>query len=574
MSGAWNLHQLLTSPPAALEESEFVAFSSVSSLLGSAGQSNYASANACLDALCQHRRALGLSGTSVQWGPWRESGMATQVGVLAQIARRGVFGIDTTAAMRCLATVVASTCAGGPVCVGVLAQLPVAVVKSGEVVNDASSESNVRHAALPQPSEKSASTLYSLEDVCEQVMSIASQFIVSGEQSLCKDTPLMEAGVDSLGSTELRRLLADEFFGGAETALPATLMFHNPTVSRISHHIFDLLTAEHSRTVTSPSCDDSLLEAGLPAPDAPHADMAPSAQSSSTLNNVLQGCGKLLNSGAPANSGIRLFFIQPTPFENGYSKVFASVQEFEVISLNQMSCQQDLQNVPSEHLVLLHASLMCDKILQCQPEGPFFIAGHSNSSQLGLYVAMTLCSRGHCVKRVFFGDLGFPDRCVSPCCPLRRLSSGDRPDFMAALLLAPLSDTEMKLVNSKMDMLAQKVVDRAILNNRMPSFFTRTQWEERCQQVRSHITYLNRVKNASLSNIFETGQLKRLAPGVVKVLVASDDSWAYDCCRQALENLCDISYFVVQDSGHYTVWNEHALEFVCKEVCHANLSDK
>ncbi|XP_034562676.1 probable polyketide synthase 16 [Notolabrus celidotus] len=47
----------------------FVCYSSISSFIGNASQSNYAAANSFLDTFCHYRRNLGLAGQSINWGP-------------------------------------------------------------------------------------------------------------------------------------------------------------------------------------------------------------------------------------------------------------------------------------------------------------------------------------------------------------------------------------------------------------------------------------------------------------------------------------------------------------------------
>ena len=47
-----------------------LAFSSVASLFGAAGQGNYAAANGALEAWAQGQAGSGLTTTAVQWGAW------------------------------------------------------------------------------------------------------------------------------------------------------------------------------------------------------------------------------------------------------------------------------------------------------------------------------------------------------------------------------------------------------------------------------------------------------------------------------------------------------------------------
>jgi acyl transferase domain-containing protein/acyl carrier protein len=97
MTSAWLLHELTSDLDA------FILFSSGAASWGSGAQPAYAASNAYLDGLAHFRRAQGLKATSIAWGAWADSGMASENEEGAeQLRRRGVHTMKPDLAITAL----------------------------------------------------------------------------------------------------------------------------------------------------------------------------------------------------------------------------------------------------------------------------------------------------------------------------------------------------------------------------------------------------------------------------------------------------------------------------------------
>ena len=111
--GGWNLHRATEQRDLHL----FILFSSSVGVLGRAGQSNHAAANAFLERLAAHRRASGLPAQVIHWGAWSEIGEAEEqreriathlmtTGVRWMTPRQGIAALDRVVAEGRASTVV------------------------------------------------------------------------------------------------------------------------------------------------------------------------------------------------------------------------------------------------------------------------------------------------------------------------------------------------------------------------------------------------------------------------------------------------------------------------------------
>jgi len=246
--GAWNLHRLTLS----IDLDFFVLFSAAAALLGSAGQGNYAAANAFMDALAHHRRSKGLPGLSINWGAWAGTGMVTRLAAKhAQrwmdrglrsirlpegMAKFGEMLVSSRAQIVALpldwSRVFAGAASGRcPSLLYELIKISGTATATGEEAPP--SKEHILYRLAVEPAARRLATLEA------HVQSAAARALgVTASRSLDPRRPLHELGFDSLMSVELRNALAISL----NCSLPATLLFDYPTVeSLVSYLAKDVL---------------------------------------------------------------------------------------------------------------------------------------------------------------------------------------------------------------------------------------------------------------------------------------------------------------------------------------------
>ncbi|WP_240505335.1 type I polyketide synthase [Nocardia mangyaensis] len=238
VDGAWHLHELTADQPL----SAFVLFSSIAGVIGTAGQANYAAANAFLDALAQRRHAAGLPATALAWGPWEGGGMAGGLAAtdLTRLTRLGLVPIEQTAGWRMFDTAVAAnTAVSVPLNFDVNelrlaahstttpAVLRAFVGRRARTSASATATLSARLAAAPE-ARREAVVLDVVREQAAAVLGYASPDDVRADQGFD------ELGFDSLGGIEFRNRLAK----ATGLSLPSTLVFDYPTATDLAGYLY------------------------------------------------------------------------------------------------------------------------------------------------------------------------------------------------------------------------------------------------------------------------------------------------------------------------------------------------
>ncbi|OBA76806.1 polyketide synthase [Mycobacterium sp. 1554424.7] len=215
----------------------FVVYSSASSVIGSPGQANYATANALLDGLVADRRAQGLPATAINWGPWAKGGMATSHAARANLSAQGLIPLEPSAALNALDEILAHGTGQATVikanwqraAKGLGASRPAMldhVLPSAVTATRGDSELLRQLHEVPEAERGSFLTEYLRYEV---------QNFLRLAQPPAATSRFLELGTDSLMAVEFSNRLLPQF-GGAFT-ISATAVFDYPTIGSLAEYL-------------------------------------------------------------------------------------------------------------------------------------------------------------------------------------------------------------------------------------------------------------------------------------------------------------------------------------------------
>ena len=278
--GAWHLHRATANRDLDL----FVLFSSRVGVMGNPGQANHASANAFLDQLAGHRRALGLPGQAIAWGAWSEIGEAAEqkdrierqrsalggrwftpqqgIRALDRLVRRDV---TTSVVMAMDWSVFEEAVDDRP---AFLEDLLSSVAEDGTDAG-VSSEDLLSRLANATAQER--------EDLLVTFLQQELQAVLRLPSAPAPSVGFFDLGMDSLMAVELRNRLNRAFSGQCKVS--NTVVFDYPEIQALARHIGDEL-GEIDPEATSqprPAPDPQPKARQLPEPQ-PNARTVPEPQ--------------------------------------------------------------------------------------------------------------------------------------------------------------------------------------------------------------------------------------------------------------------------------------------------------
>ena len=240
--GAWHLHRATLDRDLDM----FVLFSSRVGVMGNPGQANHAAANAFLDQLAGHRRALGLAGQAIAWGAWSEIGEAAEqreridrqrsaLGGRWFTPQQGIRAFDRLVRQDATHSVVMSM--DWPVFEEAVEEPPILV----EELLSAASEESADAAAGPADllSMLRSSPAAAHQDLLASFLQNEVQAVLRLPSAPSPTVGFFDLGMDSLMAVELRNRVNRAFAG--EYVASNTAVFDYPDIAQFAGHVAEQL---------------------------------------------------------------------------------------------------------------------------------------------------------------------------------------------------------------------------------------------------------------------------------------------------------------------------------------------
>ncbi len=240
--GAWHLHRATMHQDLDL----FVLFSSVAGVLGNPGQANHAAANAFLDQLAGHRRALGLPGQTIAWGAWSGLGEAEEQRerISRQLAASGTGWISPQQGLRAFERLVRDDATTAMVAAVDWPVYGEAVEGRPSLLEDLLSDVSETGAESPALADDLISRLREAppglhEELLVSFLQQEVQAVLRLPSAPASTVAFFDLGMDSLMAVELRNRLNRAFSG--EYTAPNTIVFDYPDIAGLASHLAEEL---------------------------------------------------------------------------------------------------------------------------------------------------------------------------------------------------------------------------------------------------------------------------------------------------------------------------------------------
>lgn len=353
IQGGWILHKLTQNR----ELDFFINFSSIAAVWGSGLTANYAAANHFLDGLAYYRQAMGLPSFTINWGPWGGGGMASEE-ELRELSKRGVNPLSPRQGIAALDQLLVSgktQLVVADVNWSLFKQLyqtgrrrllleEIVIETQLEEENEETDKNEILAQLAPVSNDEKQKVLREyLQDEVARVMGISASEIDVEEN-------LSFIGVDSLMVVELR----SRFQSNLKVDISISKLTENFTIAALSTEILSNLTASMAFSDYIGDTHQYNL-----VPIAPNGSKAAFFFVPGALGTVsyLSQLAKYLDPNQP-------FYGLQSPGIDGQSR-----------PMNQ------IQDLADKHIQLIQT---------IQPQGPYFLGGHSAGARVAFEIARQL----------------------------------------------------------------------------------------------------------------------------------------------------------------------------------------